>query len=538
MLLRFCNLCCKSVDSSFVNVSRHYARAATSARRKEQLHVDATEAQNKKIPIILTRRKEYNFYKGQMYGKKEVIPLLTKGWSHRNSRGDHFFVYPYDNAVQNQTEKQYQFGTFNDFCLDPSIITQLENLNIKDPVEIQQMGIPKILEGHNTLLTAETGCGKTLAYLLPLINQIMEWKKIGQRNRNCPLGLIVTPTRELAVQIALELIKLSKCLGIKTKMITGGKLKRTILHPPVDNVDILVGSFGAISKLFTYGIYNRNFIRCLVLDEADALFHHTFEEKLKVFLNKLHIGYCQEFDENGFPKYVQLILASATVPSRLKNILSNIVNVDSVAIVQTEKLHKILVPQKFIRMGPSEKPVELLKYVKPKVANREPVIIFSNTSGTSYWLTLFLNECGINVTNLNGKMPLSIRMGKYGQFLNGHVMVLSTTNAGSRGLDTVTVNHILNYDFPVDTADYIHRCGRTGRIGTTGDCRVTNFICKQWEVALVQKIEKAVRKLKPIPIVNIADPNKELEMEDEVLGPEDYEEPIIEDVDDVDNIPY
>lgn len=125
--------------------------------------------------------------------------------------------------------------------------------------------------------------------------------------------------------------------------------------------------------------------------------------------------------------------------------------------VTTEKLHKILVPQKFMRLIPSQKPVELLKYIKPKTLKKQRTIVFSNNNGTSYWLAKFLNECGIKCTNLNGDMPLHERRGKYGEFINGKTMVLSTTNGGSRGLDTVMVNHILNYDFPLDTADYIHR---------------------------------------------------------------------------------
>lgn len=113
--------------------------------------------------------------------------------------------------------------------------------------------------------------------------------------------------------------------------------------------------------------------------------------------------------------------------------------------------------QKFMRLGSSQKPMELLKYIKPKVMNKQPVIVFSNQTSTSYWLYLFLRECGVEATNLNGDMSLYVRQGKYEEFLNGKTRVLSTTNAGSRGLDTIMVNHILNYDFPLDTSDYVHR---------------------------------------------------------------------------------
>ncbi|OAD57067.1 putative ATP-dependent RNA helicase DDX28, partial [Eufriesea mexicana] len=427
--------------------------------------------------------------------------------------------------------------TFKDLDVDISVCNQLENMDIYKPLEIQKLGIPKIFEGRNVLLAAETGCGKTMAYLLPLVTKILTWKQNTQRNINSPLGLIVTPSRELAVQIALELIKLSKHLGIKTKIITGGKTKRIILNPPVDSVDVIVCSFGVISKLTTFGIYDLRFIRFVVLDEADALFHETFETKLKIFMRRIFVRKVEE-KRDEYPSTAQIVLTSATIPSRLKNVLIDVLNVsDSIEYVTTEKLHKILVPQKFVRLIPSQKPEELLKYVKPKAFSKQRVIIFSNQNSTSHWVSSFLYDCGIKVTNLHGDMHLSERRGKYGEFLNGKTVVLSTTNGGSRGLDTLMVNYILNYDFPLDTASYIHRCGRTGRIGTTGVSSVTSFISKPGEVAVVKRIEMAARKMKPIPIFNIFESDNEEEVVEEEIG-NDYTEVITENLDDVDNIPY
>lgn len=110
-----------------------------------------------------------------------------------------------------------------------------------------------------------------------------------------------------------------------------------------------------------------------------------------------------------------------------------------------------------MRLGPSEKPYELLKYIKPKIKSKEPIIIFSNKNATCDWISMFLHECGINNVHLNGNMPLIVRQGKYKEFQTGKVNILSTTNIGSRGLDTFMVRHILNYEFPLDTSDYIHR---------------------------------------------------------------------------------
>lgn len=178
------------------------------------------------------------------------------------------------------------------------------------PLKIQKIGIPKIINGANTVIAAETGCGKTLTYLLPMIDKILRWKELAGHRYNSPLGLIVTPTRELAFQIGvritkckinfmhlliaylspqLEAKKICQYLGIHTKTILGGKTKKIMINPPVEEVDIVIASFGVISKLTTNKIYKLNMVKHLVLDEADALFHETFEEQLQIFLKRMPV---------------------------------------------------------------------------------------------------------------------------------------------------------------------------------------------------------------------------------------------------------
>nr|XP_034187706.1 probable ATP-dependent RNA helicase DDX28 isoform X1 [Osmia lignaria]XP_034187707.1 probable ATP-dependent RNA helicase DDX28 isoform X1 [Osmia lignaria] len=535
MLFPLSHLSRKNFDTLFKTFSSHHVKTLvrTAKTKRKTVEDKPEEGKKKGIPIITCKRPNFNFYKGDKYNKWKPV-LASESWNHKGSRGDYFFIHPYDINNDNETDEETNVKQFEDFNLDLSLCKHIKTLNIEKPLEIQSLAIPPILHGHNTLIAAETGCGKTLAYVLPLITQVLRWKEMGQRDVNCPLGLIVTPSRELAVQIGLELIKISKCLGVNTKIITGGRTKKMMMDPPVGDVDILVCSFGVISKLTTVRIYNLKFVKFVVLDEADALLHVTFEDKLKVFLSRITIGYRQEESEDRLPNSAQLILASATIPRRLENVLGHIVNLKSLQHVTTKNLHKILVTQKFMRLGSSQKPMELLKYIKPKVSNKQPVIIFSNQTGTSYWLHIFLRECGIEATNLSGDMPLYVRQGKYGEFLNGKTRVLTTTNAGSRGLDTIMVNHILNYDFPLDTSVYVHRCGRTGRVGTRGECRVTNFISKPGEIAVVQKIERAVRKMKAIPIFNLVETDEKDEqvVEDQYIGEN------IENLDDVENVPY
>lgn len=130
---------------------------------------------------------------------------------------------------------------------------------------------------------------------------------------------------------------------------------------------------------------------------------------------------------------------------------------DSIVQISTANTHKVLVPQKFMRLGSTQKPPMLLKFVKPRALRREPTLIFSNDRATCDWISIFLNQMNIKTLNLHGSMPTLIRNGKYRAFKNGEVNVLSTTNAGARGLDTIMVDCIINFDFPLSTIEYIHR---------------------------------------------------------------------------------
>lgn len=507
MFSRFCNLCHKTTNVQFVKLQRHYRKGFNNRKRSNASRIEPPinieRTLEGKASIIVSKRKEFNFYEGQKYSKHKPLPLVSNGWHHYKSKGDHFFVYPLTNLTKEAHDDSYETDSFAQFGLDPRLIDILERYSITKPLKIQTLGIPKIMNGANTVISAETGCGKTLTYLLPMINNILTWKTQSKRNYNSPLGLIVTPTRELAFQIGLEAKKICQYLDIRTKTITGGKTKKIMLDPPVGEIDIIIASFGVISKLTTTKIYKLDMVRHIVLDEADALFDETFEDKLQVFLRRVPIGYVQHINDSELPESAQFTLASATMPSRMSEVLENVVNLESLERVSTDKLHHVLVPQKFMRVGPDDKPMELLKYIRPKVANREPVIIFSNKNSTCNWINMFLTNSNIETTHMHGSMPLYERNGRYAAFKSGRCKVLCTTNAGSRGLDTVVVRHVLNYEFPTATADYIHRCGRTGRLGNIKDCRVTNFISTPSEISLVRKIEKAVRRMQSIPICSI-----------------------------------
>ncbi|KAJ8890908.1 hypothetical protein PR048_010417 [Dryococelus australis] len=435
-------------------------------------------------PVVECKNEELNHYKSLTYGKFDVVPLASKGWLHRKSKGDYFVIHGYS-QIPAKTEQPV---TFLDLGLTEEVVKILQKINIREPTQIQEIGIPVVLSGRNALLAAETGCGKTLAYLLPLMLQIItEQRSSPNQLFNSPLGVIVTPNRELALQIGEIASNFSRSLLFSSKVVVGGRTKRKIMNPLFEEVDLLVASLGALSKLTSTGVYKMKNVRHIVLDEADTLLDDSFNEKLCRFLRRFPL----QVTEGVGDLRTQLTMVSATLPTSIPDILGDLIVPESLMRVTTGHLHKIMphVPQKFLRVGLSQKPAELLKLVKADYENRVPLIIFSNKSSTCDWLSMFLNENGVECVNLNGDMPLVLRRGVFKKFQLGEVNVISCTDIGSRGLDTVRVKHVINYEFPLYMADYIHRCGRTGRVGSLEGCHVTSFVAGKLDVKLVQEIE-------------------------------------------------
>lgn len=148
----------------------------------------------KKLPIIACKRPEFNHYEGQTYSKFEGIKLASNGWLHPKSKGDYFIIYGNANGKE---EKEVYKRSFEEIGLRKELIEVMTSSGFTLPTEIQAKAVPAILEGHNTVITAETGCGKTLAYLLPIFQHILDWKPTIDEEFNSPLAVVITPNREL-----------------------------------------------------------------------------------------------------------------------------------------------------------------------------------------------------------------------------------------------------------------------------------------------------------------------------------------------------
>lgn len=149
---------------------------------------------SKKLPIISCKRPEFNHYDGQSYSKFEGIPLASKGWLNNKSKGDYFVVY---GNANNKEQKDVYKKSFAEIGLKPELIEVMSHQGFSLPAAIQAKAIPSILKGYNTIVTAETGCGKTFAYLLPIFQHILEWKPNIEEDFNSPLAVVITPSREL-----------------------------------------------------------------------------------------------------------------------------------------------------------------------------------------------------------------------------------------------------------------------------------------------------------------------------------------------------
>lgn len=412
--------------------------------------------------IISCRRKEYNFYKDTIYDKFSEIPLASKGWCHSKAKGDYFVIHP---------DKDYDKPnhSFSDIDVYPKIIEALSTMGIMQATNLQLKAIPILRKANHVTLNAETGCGKTVTYLIPILEKLLHHKS---KEMNTPKALILVPNRELAYQIGDVTKQLAEAVDLKVKVIVGGRTKRIMMNPEFENIDILIGTPGAIGKLNTVGIYKLNEVQYTVLDEADTLVDDSFTDRMESLLRRVF--------QSG------IILVSATSPKYLPSILEPMHQ--SMEIITSERLHKPIrtVTQRFLRLTKSNRPSQLLSIVKQ---NKEPLLVFTNRNETCNWLAMFLRENNVACSNINGDMNQDIRINQWNQFINGETRILSATDVGSRGLDLKQIRHVLNYDFPLYAADYIHRIGRTGRLSSPESCKVTNFVAGVDEIKLVQQIE-------------------------------------------------
>ncbi|XP_077993665.1 putative ATP-dependent RNA helicase DDX28 [Glandiceps talaboti] len=455
--------------------------------------------------IITAKRPEFNHYQNQFYDKFKPPKLASDGWKHKKSYGDYFTINSTrgNPAIPNNSEESYAgvIPSFSTFQLHESVMNGLKSMEIERPTKVQIAAIPQILKGHNVLCAAETGSGKTLTYLLPIIHKMkIENEKFGMKSAvGLPRALVLLPARELAEQVLAVARQLAKSVNFSARIVEGGRRLKTLQRTTDGPLDLIVATPGAMLKCLTSGWLHMHNIQYVVVDEIDTMLDDSFKKIVLNILSRIPIR-----DEPQKSENAQLIMTGATMPRNAEEILGEVVEPEALVTVTTSHLHRLMphVPQKFMKIHSQDKAGKIIELLEKDVKRNIPVLVFCNTTDSCNWLYRYVQENGLSAIKLNGGMNTEKRVGVFREFQKGRENILICTDIGSRGLDTQHVQHVINFDFPNGMSDYIHRVGRVGRVGAQVSGHVTSFIIHKWDVDLVNKIERSVRRREVLPSVD------------------------------------
>jgi len=375
------------------------------------------------------RSKFQNFHRNNGRGREQINPS-------RYVSNGHF--------AGNQ-ENQAISHSFADFAIDLRLKQNIASHGYKIPTPIQDQAIEHILGGRDLVGIANTGTGKTAAFLIPLINKIIH-------NRSERV-LIVVPTRELAVQIDDELRFLAKGLMINSLLCIGGASINNQIYRIRQNPNIIIGTPGRLKDLCQRRLLNLISFKTIVLDEVDRMVDIGFKEDIKYLISLL-----------TQPR--QSLFFSATVSNDVNTIIQTFLrNPVTVMVKMQETLP--LIHQDVIRVKDKNEKIEKLNNMLREQEFKK-VLIFGRTKWGVERLFRTLQEKGFHVASIHGNKSLNQRLRVLTQFKQNQLQVLVATDVAARGLDIEDVTHVINFDEPSTYTDYIHRIGRTGRAQKSG----------------------------------------------------------------------
>jgi ATP-dependent RNA helicase RhlB len=373
---------------------------------------------------------------------------------------------------------------FADFSLNEGIKTALNESGFEFCTPIQAMSLPILLQKKDIAGQAQTGTGKTLAFLVATFEHLLSTPIPEGRQINQPRAMIMAPTRELAIQIAKDATLLAKHTGLKVGIVYGGEsydIQRKVLD---QGIDILIGTTGRIIDYVRQGIINLSSIQAVVLDEADRMFDLGFIKDIRFLFRRMPDA-----------KSRLNMLFSATLSMKVQELAYDHMNEpEKVVIAPNEKTSKNIREEIFYPS--SEEKMRLLLTLLEEDWP-EKAIIFSNTKHSCENVWSWLSGDGHRVGLLTGDVPQKKRIRILEQFTTGELDFLVATDVAARGLHISDVSHVYNYDLPDDCEDYVHRIGRTGRAGKKGIS--VSFACEEYALNL-PAIEEYITH--SIPVVN------------------------------------
>lgn len=386
--------------------------------------------------------------------------------------------------------------SFEQWPLGPSLLEALKKEHFTRPTPIQSNAIPLILEGKDLFAQAETGSGKTGAFVIPLIHLALERMSKGDNqlvsnNTPTPWFIILSPTRELATQTHQVALKFGAELGIKSACIIGGESSIEQKKLTNEGVHFLVATPGRLIDLYKQKIFNFNATKAAVMDEADRLFDMGFRDDIKFLLSKM-------------PKDRQLLMFSATNNFEVLNTAYKFYSSPVEIKLNSDDVMVENINHTLIHMGDHEKVpmiVGILQEYEAMADHDLHAIVFCNTQYKTHLLELWLTRLlpNLKVKAISGRLAQNKRNRLMQEFRNKEIRVLISTDVAARGLDIKGVGLVINFDLPPDASNYVHRVGRTGRAGTNG--RAFSF-CAYEDCQYIGPIEEYIGKKIPVEAIN------------------------------------
>jgi ATP-dependent RNA helicase RhlE len=371
--------------------------------------------------------------------------------------------------------------TFEQLKVAKSILKSLSDIGFTEPTPIQQKAIPRISSGVNLVGVAQTGTGKTAAYLLPLLTRLQK------PEGNDPRVLILVPTRELAIQVGEDIAELTAYSELRHAAVFGGIgwTKHAELVEP--GIDILVATPGRLWDLYQAGVLRLKKVKHLVIDEADRMLDMGFLPQLRQL---------QEI----IPPRRQNLLFSATFSEAIEKLAEEFIDYYEKLEVAPSATPVELVTQKAYKVPNYRTKLKLIKHLLDDDEKFTRVVIFVKTKEHAEGIFKVIQRKAEGEKRiLHSNKAQNSRINSIQAFKNGEVRILITTDVSARGMDVSQVSHVINFDLPRDYDDYVHRIGRTARAGNKGDAITLIDPSDEWHWKNIQKLIRKEIKLLPIP---------------------------------------
>ncbi len=373
---------------------------------------------------------------------------------------------------------------FQSLALPDSLKQGIAELGYSHCTPIQAQSLPLLLQGQDVAGQAQTGTGKTAAFLVAMFDRLLRKPADGDGNTQ-PRGVIIAPTRELAVQIHKDAVALARHTGLRIAVIYGGTGYESQQETLRQGVDVLIGTPGRMIDFFKQRLFGLKSVEAVVLDEADRMFDLGFISDIRYLLRRMPP-----------PTERLTMLFSATLSFRVMELAYEHMNNPQLVRIETDKITADKVQQSIYYTSNEEKIPLLLGLLK----NLQPprTIVFVNTKNTANRVSDYLRFNGFDAEVLSGDVPQKKRLSLLKAFQQGELAILVATDVAARGLHIPDITHVINFDLPQDAEDYVHRIGRTARAGASGVA--ISFACEDYAFYLPD-IEAYVQHKIPVEAI-------------------------------------